>query len=179
MTIRLMDNLKLTGIMLAVLVVAAACSSGDSSKPDSEASGNAVATSAPIVAIAPSSDTTGSGDTAVMADPVAASDTSAGTSKVVMTSEAAVEQATGILFLEMLSPSTDELFVTESSYEFTGRTTVDALLSVNDSVLEVDEEGRFAFAMDLEEGPNIIEVVASNALGEQFDQVLLVIYEPA
>ncbi len=79
----------------------------------------------------------------------------------------------------MISPDTDELFVAQSSYEFSGRTTVDALLSVNDTVLEVDELGRFAFMMDLEEGPNVIEVVASNGLGEQFDEVLLVIYEPA
>ena len=93
--------------------------------------------------------------------------------------DVAFEQATGVLFLEMISPQTDELFVTQSNYKFSGRTTVDALLSVNDHVLEVDELGRFAFDMDLEEGPNVIEVIASNATGDQYDEVLLVIYEPA
>ncbi len=95
------------------------------------------------------------------------------------TSEAAFEDATGALFLEMSTSSNDDVFVTQNSYEVSGRTTVDALLSVNDSVLEVDEQGRFAFAVDLEEGPNIIEIVASNAAGEQYDEVLLVFYEPA
>lgn len=176
MTIRSMGKLKLAGIMLAILIAAAACTSGASNKQDSAATDNTVATIAP---------------TATTTSPVVSSDESAEehddsdghheTSEMsaIVEGEAAVEQATGALFLQMLSPSTDELFVTESAYEFTGRTTVDALLSVNDSVLEVDEEGRFAFAMELEEGPNVIEVVVSNALGDQFDEVLLVIYEPA
>ena len=175
MTIRLMGKLKLTGIMFAVLLVAAACSSGTSNKQDPAASDNAVATVAPV-ANTTGSDGTGSESAAGNG---ASIDPATGETSAIVEGDAAVEQATGALFLQMLSPTTDELFVTQSSYEFSGRTTVDALLSVNDSVLEVDEEGRFAFAMDLEEGPNVIEVVASNALGEQFDEVLLVIYEPA
>lgn len=176
MTIRSMGKLKLTGIMFAVLLVAAACSPGASTKQDSEASDNTVATTAPA---ATTTGSDGSSSESAAAGNGATADPATGGVSAVVEGDAAVEQATGALFLQMLSPSTDELFVTQGSYEFTGRTTVDALLSVNDSVLEVDEEGRFAFAMDLEEGPNVIEVVASNALGDQFDEVLLVIYEPA
>lgn len=170
MTIRTIDGLKLTGIMLAVLIAAVACTSpGSSNQPDQATPINTGNTSATAT---PAGDPTGS---AVTGETAAEASAKSATAEAA----AAVEQVTGVLFLEMLSPVTDELFVTQSSYEFTGRTTVDAVLSVNDTVLEVDEEGRFAFAMDLEEGPNVIEVVASNAQGEQFDEVLLVIYEPA
>jgi hypothetical protein len=174
MTIRSIDRLKLTGIMLAVLIAAIACTSATSTSQQDEVApadtGNSVATTVPAANPASSGNGSTSNGDAVTTDPVAP--------VAVIEGDAAVEQATGALFLQMTSPVSDELFVTQSSYEFKGRTTVDALLSVNDSVLEVDEEGRFAFAMDLDEGPNVIEVVASNSLGEQFDEVLLVIYEP-
>jgi hypothetical protein len=71
------------------------------------------------------------------------------------------------------------MFVSTGSIDISGHTTVDALLSVNDDVLEVDAEGKFNHTVKLEEGPNLIEVVASDAEGHQFDEVLLVIYEPA
>lgn len=113
-------------------------------------------------------------DTAATATPVPLTE-----AQVTATAVVAVEQATGAaLFLEMISPESDELFVSQNSFEFKGRTTVDALLSVNDTVVDVDEFGQFAVSMDLEEGPNVIEVVASNAAGQQFDEVLLVFYEP-
>ena len=156
---------KLAVLMLVVLLVAAACSSG--SKSDDVAALTATTGAAPAgnqQADGTPAATVESGDASVSAD---------------ATSEAAFEQATGDLFLEMTSPTSDEIYVAQSSYEFSGRTTVDALLSVNDYVLEVDEEGRFAFSLDLEEGPNVVEVIASNSLGDQFDEVLLVFYEPA
>lgn len=161
-----MGTAKLLGtMMMAILMIAAvACSASEpTSQPaPADTGANAAATSSPT--------TDGSSSVAPTETEVSAP---------AATVDAEIEQATGALFLEMISPDTDELFVMQSSFEFSGRTTVDALLSVNDRVLEVDEQGRFALSMDLEEGPNVIEVVASNALGEQFDEVLLVIYEPA
>jgi hypothetical protein len=91
----------------------------------------------------------------------------------------AEQDITGALFLQLDSPASAEMFVSSSRLEVAGHTTVDALLSINDAVVEVDGDGRFAYAVELTEGPNLVEVVASNALGEQFDEVLLVIYEPA
>jgi hypothetical protein len=91
----------------------------------------------------------------------------------------AEQDITGALFLQLDSPASTEMFVSSSRLEVAGHTTVDALLSINDAVVEVDGDGKFAFAVELTEGPNLVEVVASNALGEQFDEVLLVIYEPA
>ena len=157
MTIRSIGAAKLATIMLVVLIAAAACAKSSSS-------------SEPVP-------TQFVSDNSAIATPTATVE-AVTEEQAEATTVAKVEQATGALFLEMTSPDTDELFVSQNSYEFSGRTTVDALLSVNDNVLEVDEEGRFSIALDLEEGPNVVEVVASNSLGEQYDHVLLVFYEP-
>ena len=57
-----------------------------------------------------------------------------------------------------------------------GRTRVDAVVTVNDTVVEPDGDGRFEATVQLEEGPNIIEIVSSVASGEQLELVLVVIY---
>ena len=58
------------------------------------------------------------------------------------------------------------------------RTRVDAAVSVNDNLVEPDLEGRFRQVVDLEVGANVIEIVVSNASGEQKGLVLTVIYLP-
>ena len=82
------------------------------------------------------------------------------------------------LFLQLVNPPETEVFVSESSIEVVGRTRVDAVVTVNDTLVEPNIDGRFSLNVDLEEGPNIIEVVASVASGEQEDLVLVVIYLP-
>lgn len=59
-----------------------------------------------------------------------------------------------------------------------GRTRVDAVVTINDTIVEPDIEGTFSSDVDLEVGPNIIEIVASVASGDQEDIVLVVIYLP-
>ncbi len=68
--------------------------------------------------------------------------------------------------------------VDEPSVTVVGRTRIDAVVSVNDELPEPDENGRFEATVVLEEGPNVIEIVASTADGEQLDIVILVIYIP-
>ena len=84
----------------------------------------------------------------------------------------------GELFLQLLNPANVEVITEMSSIEVIGRTRIDAVVTVNDSVVEPDIDGRFTSAVQLEEGPNIIEVVTSVASGEQIDLVLVVIYIP-
>ena len=55
---------------------------------------------------------------------------------------------------------------------------MDAVVTVNDTLVEPNIDGRFSLNVDLEVGPNIIEVVASVASGDQEDLVLVVIYLP-
>jgi hypothetical protein len=52
------------------------------------------------------------------------------------------------------------------------------VVTINDTVVEPDIDGEFSLDVPLEEGPNIIEVVASVASGEQMDLVLVAIYLP-
>ena len=59
-----------------------------------------------------------------------------------------------------------------------GQTQPDALVSVNDSVGFANAEGRFSLSLPLQEGPNVLEVIASNAAGEQVFVILTVLYQP-
>lgn len=59
-----------------------------------------------------------------------------------------------------------------------GRTQPQALVSVNDVVGFADGEGHFTLSVDLEEGPNVLEILASNINGEQVFVILTVLYNP-
>lgn len=84
----------------------------------------------------------------------------------------------GDLFLQLVDPAESEVVVSESSLNVAGRTRVDAVVTVNDTLVEPDIEGGFFLSVELEEGPNVIEIVASVASGEQLDLVLVVLYIP-
>lgn len=80
--------------------------------------------------------------------------------------------------LSIEEPFDIESIVDESSIEVVGRTRVDAVVSVGNDFAEIDEDGRFRVPVQLEEGPNIIEVVASLESGEELVEILVVIYSP-
>ena len=82
------------------------------------------------------------------------------------------------LTLELLQPEDLEVITEQSRIELVGSTRVDAVVTINDTVVEPNGDGLFSLAVDLEEGPNLIEIVASVASGEQKDLVLVVIYLP-
>ncbi|MBE0480789.1 MAG: hypothetical protein IBX68_07405, partial [Dehalococcoidia bacterium] len=48
-----------------------------------------------------------------------------------------------------------------------GVTRQDAIVSVDGSIVEVNEDGLFVHQVDLQDGPNLVEVVASDLLGNQ------------
>lgn len=58
-----------------------------------------------------------------------------------------------------------------------GQTEPDAVVSVEGVTVEVDEDGKFSTVVTLEEGPNLIEVQASNFEGDEGSVVLTVIYD--
>jgi hypothetical protein len=91
----------------------------------------------------------------------------------------AIPDATGAFFLHIAEPADGEAIVTTSTFDIVGRTSVDALVSVNDSFPDVAVDGTFTSTVTLDEGPNVIEVVASTAGGGESSIVLLIIYEPA
>ncbi|MCH8109326.1 MAG: DUF4382 domain-containing protein, partial [Chloroflexi bacterium] len=91
------------------------------------------------------------------------------------TSPVAIEEH---FFLEIVSPEGDTIFVESPTTVISGLTRVDAVVSVNDDLVDVDEAGFFKALVKLEEGPNIIEVVASVAGGEEEFVILTVFYLP-
>ncbi len=80
-------------------------------------------------------------------------------------------------FLKVTEPK-DESIVTSSVIPVSGTTSPDAVVSVNSEMVEVDERGNFSTMVTLEEGPNIIEVIASDFEGNKEGSVLAVIYIP-
>jgi hypothetical protein len=59
-----------------------------------------------------------------------------------------------------------------------GRTSPGAVVSVNDAVAIANAQGRFSVSVPLQEGPNVLEVIASDAAGEQVYIILTVLYQP-
>ena len=91
----------------------------------------------------------------------------------------ATPDATGSeLFLQLVEPAETEVFTNVAAMVVTGRTRIDAMVTINDTVVEPNIDGEFSLDMDLEEGPNIIEIVSSVASGQQMDLVLVAIYVP-
>ena len=81
------------------------------------------------------------------------------------------------LFLVVTEPQADSV-VNSSPISVAGSTTPDAVVSINGEAVEVDIDGAFSAQVILEEGPNSIEVVASNLQGEQGNVILALIYLP-
>ena len=82
------------------------------------------------------------------------------------------------LFLLVTEP-VDQTIVDDNPVRVSGRTTPDAVVSVNGVSLEVDELGIFSTTVAVEEGPNIIDVVATDPEGAVLDTVLAIIYRPS
>ena len=86
------------------------------------------------------------------------------------------------LFLTVMSPQ-DESAVSTSSIQVTGSTIVGAVVSVtvndNTQMADVDQNGNFQATVPLEEGPNQIDVVASDQQGnEQSANITVMMYAP-
>ena len=73
---------------------------------------------------------------------------------------------------------TDESIVNADKVEVIGITTAGAVVSINGELAEVDAEGNFTMMVVLEEGPNIIEVIASDLEGNQESHTLVIVYVP-
>jgi len=80
-------------------------------------------------------------------------------------------------FLTVTEP-TDNSIINADKVEVKGRTTPGAIVSVNGELAEVDEGGNFTMMVVLEEGPNIIEVIASDLEGNEESRTLVIIYVP-
>jgi len=85
------------------------------------------------------------------------------------------------LFLEITSPA-DESTVSTGNVTVSGSTIPGAVvsISIDDStvIADVDPNGNFQTVVPLEEGPNFIEVIASDPLDNQVSDNVTIVYIP-
>ena len=81
------------------------------------------------------------------------------------------------LSLLVFSPE-DNIVVEESQLEVTGRASPDATVSINGQVADMEDSGEFSASVSLMEGPNLLEVIASDLAGNLLFEVLTVVYIP-
>jgi len=81
------------------------------------------------------------------------------------------------LWLRVLSPP-DEAVVNTPQVVIVGSAPAGAVLSVNDDILLVGDDQHFKTTISLDEGPNLIEIIASDNNGSETSIILAVTYEP-
>ncbi len=85
------------------------------------------------------------------------------------------------LFLEIVEPE-NESTVSTASIIVSGSTIPGAVVSIlvdtEIAIADVDEQGNFSATVTLAEGPNYIEVLASDQEGNEEYSILVVIYSP-
>ena len=79
------------------------------------------------------------------------------------------------LFLEVITPE-DGSVVSQETIVIEGITTPDAVVSIDGETVGVNAQGEFSVEVSLQEGPNLIEVAASNLTGGQESTLLSVFY---
>lgn len=84
---------------------------------------------------------------------------------------------TAAFFLNVAEPQ-DETVVRVSSVHVKGSTTADAVVSVNGQVVDVDADGKFTALVNLQEGPNSIDVIASDFQTDTQWKVVNLVYVP-
>lgn len=72
----------------------------------------------------------------------------------------------------------DEGTVYSDTVLLRGLTSADAVVSVNDVIVEVQPDGSFELTLVLSEGPNIVDVVASNLAGSVINSSLSIVSVP-
>ena len=79
------------------------------------------------------------------------------------------------LYLAVTYPS-DGSIIASDKIEVKGRTAPEAVVSVNEEIAVADAQGIFAVTVPLEEGFNILEIVASDSMGNEARTNLIVAY---
>ena len=79
-------------------------------------------------------------------------------------------------FLLLITEPENESIVSASLLRLSGRTGPNAIVSINGRSSPVDRFGYFSSTVALDEGPNVIDVVATNDDGRTLSTVLAVIY---
>jgi glucodextranase-like protein len=112
--------------------------------------------------------------TATAAPPVVGQASPTAVSQPTQTSEAVVAQP---LYLQVTSPQDGDT-VNTSQVDVVGSAPTGATVSVNDDIIIVGNNQQFKSTVALDEGPNLIEIIASDDSGNETSLELTVTYEP-
>ncbi len=85
--------------------------------------------------------------------------------------------SSAVLWVKILSPL-DGAVVDTPQIEVLGSAPADTVITMDDQILIVGADGQFRASLSLDEGPNVIEIVASDAQGHEVTSTLTVTYEP-
>ena len=80
------------------------------------------------------------------------------------------------LTLTITAPA-DETVVTVPQVDVVGEAPAESVISVNDNVVVVNATGQFSTTVALQDGPNEIDIVASDTEGNQTSTRLIVTYD--
>lgn len=81
-------------------------------------------------------------------------------------------QTSGGLTVQLFSAA--EVRVSDPQYPLAGKAPAGTVVTVNDEILVVDSSQSFSTTAALEDGPNLVEVVASNPAGDEVSFLLVV-----
>ena len=87
-----------------------------------------------------------------------------------------VEYSNGNLWLRLFTPMDGDI-VTQEVIDVSGQAPAETVISLNDFIFLVTEEGSFSIPVILDEGSNVIELVASNMDGDEIALVLTIVYD--
>jgi hypothetical protein len=123
-----------------------------------------------VLGLAMAASATASALAQVNEDPAAAE-----SSTVMSVSEQGAEQA--VLFVQIVDPLEDDIEVplATTALVVRGLTVSNAIVSVDGELVDVDDQGSFEALAQLEEGANQIDIVASDADGNQVTTSLFVV----
>lgn len=86
-------------------------------------------------------------------------------------------QTSGSLTVRLLEPQDGDTLST-AVVTVRGEAPLETVVTVNDDILVVGEDRKFESDVALEEGPNVIEIVASDLEGNEVTFIVTVTYEP-
>ena len=80
-------------------------------------------------------------------------------------------------WLQVLSPL-DEAIVNTPQVDVNGFVPAGAVVSINEEILIVGIDQQFKTIVSLDEGPNLVEIIASDENGNEISVLLTITYEP-
>lgn len=88
-----------------------------------------------------------------------------------------ITKTSGSLTVQLLEPQ-DGATVNTAVINVKGIAPQDTVVTVNDDILVVSSDGKFESQVTLDQGPNVIEIVASDTDGNEVSFMVTVTYQP-